>query len=82
MAGTASRASTAVGALTMSVKAAGGLTSYDGTSLPCNSTVTINSGSWGDSVCDLTVVGYSHNALSVSFHPPVTAYNWSPQGKV
>ena len=79
--GTASRAATAVGALTLTIKPTGGLTSYDGTSSPCNSTVTITSGSWGDAVCDLNVVGYSHTALFVSFRPPVTAFNWVPQGR-
>ena len=72
------RHSVAVGALNISVLASGGLTSFDGTSPASNDSVTVSSGSWGDVVCDASVMVYSYRGLQVSFTPPVTAAGWSP----
>jgi hypothetical protein len=67
------RASTAVGALSITVLAGGNLTSLDGTSTPCNSSALLTSGSWGDVVCDGGLYVYSHTALVAAFSPPVNA---------
>jgi hypothetical protein len=67
------RASTAVGALSITVLAGGNLTSLDGTSTPCNSSTLLTSGSWGDVVCDGGLYVYSLTALVAAFSPPVNA---------
>lgn len=63
----AQRSATAVGALTVVVKAKGGLTSFDGTSAPCSDSTTVTAGSWGDIACDGGVFPYSATSLVVAF---------------
>jgi hypothetical protein len=64
------RSAVAVGALRATVLSSGNLTSLDGTSAASNATTVVDSGSWGDVVCDGGVVVYSHTALVVAFEPP------------
>lgn len=85
------RWATRVGALRVSVQPSGNLTSLDGTSDPCNATVVVGHGSWGDPVCDVGLFVFSHTALVVAFSAPVnssytpTSYTirvvpWAPAG--
>lgn len=59
----------AVGALRVRVVPGGNLTSLDGTSAPCNDSVIVGAGSWGDPVCDAGLFVFSHTALVVAFQP-------------
>ena len=65
-----SDATTSVGVLLISVRPEGSLTSLDGTSLPCNDSSYLTSGSWGDVVIDAGVAPYSESALLIWFRPP------------
>jgi hypothetical protein len=67
------RSAVAVGALQVTVKLSGELTSLDGTSAASNASTIVSAGSWGDIVCDGGVVVYSHTALVVAFEPPANA---------
>ena len=60
-----------VGVLHISVRPGGNLTSLDGTSLPCNDSSYLTSGSWGDVVIDAGVAPYSDSALLIWFRSPV-----------
>ncbi len=74
----ASRTAHAVGALNVTVLPGGELSSFDGTSSPCNSSVVVQGGSWGDVVCDgtlqvcaaLLLCGVLHCSLRVCTVPP------------
>jgi hypothetical protein len=69
------RADTGVGALRVTVRPGGNLTSFDGTSLPSNASSLVTAGSWGDPVCDGGLHVYSWSALVVSFvRPPLSSY--------
>jgi hypothetical protein len=72
------RASTAVGALQVSVVPEGGLTSFDGTSPPSNASSVVTSGSWGEPVCDGGLYVYSSKGLVAAFVAPVNA-SYAPE---
>ena len=59
-----------IGVLRISVRPEGNLSSLDGTSLPCNDSSYLTSGSWGDVVIDAGVAPYSDSALLIWFRPP------------
>ncbi len=67
------RAATAVGALRVSVRESGGLTSLDATSVPSNDSAVVGAGSWGDVACDGGLAVYSSSAVVVAFSPPAGA---------
>ncbi len=67
------RRQTSVGSLGVTVLPQGNLTSLDGTSEPCNATVVVAAGSWGDPVCNVSVHVHSHAALVVAFVPSPSA---------
>ncbi len=67
------RASTAVGALRVAVRASGNLVSLDKTSPPSNSSAVVNAGSWGDPVCDGGAHVYSATGAVVAFTAPMNA---------
>jgi hypothetical protein len=60
----------AVGSLRVKVIPSGNLTSWDRTSSPCNDTVVISAGSWGDIVCAAALDVFSYRSILASFHPP------------
>jgi hypothetical protein len=67
------RSRTDVGRLRLMVRAAGGLTSLDGTSAPSTASTVLADGSWGGVVCDGALFVYSATAVVATFTPPVTA---------
>ncbi len=67
------RAATAVGALRVTVRPSGELTSEDGSSAPSSASTLVTSGSWGDVVCDGSLHVYSQSAVVVAFLPPAGA---------
>ncbi len=66
------RMGTDVGSLRVSVLAGGGLTSLDGSSTPCNASKAVDSGSWGDVVCNGGLFVHSATVLVVAFSLPAT----------
>ncbi len=72
------RLATAVGNLSITALPSGNLTSYDGTSAPCNASVVVAVGSWGDAVCDVALNVFSHRAVEVAFSRPATLFDLGP----
>jgi hypothetical protein len=64
---------TAIGSMRISVLPSAGLVLQSGVSEPCNSTIVVTDGSWGDIVCDGELFVYSATSVVVALHPPVTA---------
>jgi hypothetical protein len=72
----------AVGSMRVHVLPAGNLTSFDGTSSPCNASALLSDGSWGDALTDTAMVVFSRRALVIVFSQPERATSISASYKI